>query len=353
MEAVLRRGGTCARLRAASSGTRALGALPVAAALVLSGCLGLAPTPAHPSDGADFEPPEREQPPGLAEDPPRPLRLMPGDTVTVQTVSAETDAHEGLLVDELGNLHVPLAGDVEIGGLTLSDAEDRVQTALRRYDTIVEVNLFLTDPGGHRATVLGAVEEPGRVVVPPDTRLADLLASAGGPIMDTDDAESVVLADLHGARLVRDEEVLPVSLPLALVGDPRHNVRIRAGDHLYVPPNRGSRVSVLGEVDEPRVIAHREGVRLTEALAMAGGITIDGDRADVRVIRGEFRDPTVYTTSMVDIVNGRAHDVVLAPGDIVFVTEHWVASVGEVLDRLAPILSAGTAFGVTYFLTTQ
>ncbi len=266
-------------------------------------------------------------------------------------MSLETTDYPGLLVDDLGNLHVPLAGDVSVGGRTLTDAEDRVEQALRRFDNVVEVNLFITEAGGHRATVLGAVATAGRVVIAPGTRLADLLAAAGGPLVDVEDGESVVLADLDAARLVRADVTMPVSLPLALEGDPHHNIRVQAGDQLYVPPNRGTRISVLGNVDEPRVIAWREGVRLSEALAMAGGVTIDGDRGDIRVIRGPLRAPVVYRTSLKDLYRGHGRDVALAPGDIVFVTTHWFASLGEVINRLAPLISAGTAVGISYGVT--
>jgi hypothetical protein len=36
-------------------------------------------------------------------------------------------------------------------------------------------------------------------------------------------------------------------------------------------------------------------------------------------------------------------DIELAPGDVVFVTEHWVASAGEVVERVAPLLTLMTA----------
>lgn len=323
---------------------------PVACS-TLAGCLGLPPTPAHPTDDESFTAPESAVPAGLEQDEAQPLRVLPGDVLTLHAVSMETTAYPGLVVDEMGMLHLPLAGDVQVGGLTLGEAEQRAQEALRRFDTVVVANLFISDPAGHRATVVGAVVTPGRVQVPPGTRLADLLALAGGPVTEVSNGEQAILADLDAARLVRNQEVLPVSLRLALAADPRHNVRIRPGDHLYIPQARGQRVSVLGEVHEPAVVPYREGVRLLEALAMAGGVTINGDRADIRVIRGSFREPMVYTTSMVDIVNGRAHDVVLAPGDIVFVTEHWIASVGEVLDRLGPVLTTGTTVGLAILVT--
>src|SRR5690606_26192841 len=138
-----------------------------------------------------------------------------------------------------------------VGGLTLGEAEERVQEALRRFDTVVVVHLVVTEAAGHRATILGAVVTPGRINLQAGTRLADLLAAAGGPLMDTDGGESVVLANREGARLVREGDALPVGLPRAARGDPRHNVRVRPGDILYVPPTMGTRISVLGEVAEP------------------------------------------------------------------------------------------------------
>lgn len=323
-----------------------------AGALTLSvGCSGLPPTPPAPQDDQAFSDPVSIELEGVKHDPAAPLVLMPGDVVMLHAVSAETTEYKGLIVDDRGYLHIPLAGDVQVGGLTLTQAEAKVQEALRKYDTVVRAVLFLEDAQGHRASVLGAVGAPGRVVVTPGTRLADLLAAAGGVLKEARDGDAAVLGDLSGARLVRQGRVLPVSLERALMADPRHNIRVRSGDHLYVPPLRGRRISVLGEVREPKALPYYSGLRLTQALAVAGGITIDGDRADVRVIRGSFRQPKVYTTSMVQIVNGESHDVVLAPGDVVFVTEHWIASVGEVLDRLSPLMSLGVTVGLGFAVT--
>jgi polysaccharide export outer membrane protein len=200
------------------------------AATVLA-CGAVHPAPAQPGDDPEFSAPEEVELAGLDEDPPQPLRLLPGDVVTLQTVSVETSDFEGLTIDEQGNIHVPLAGDVEVGGLTLTEAEGRVEEALQRYDRVVRVNLFITDPAGHRATVVGAVTQPGVIAVVPGMRLADLIASAGGPVVLAEEAggQRTLAADLHGARLHRDGRVVEVSLPLALQGNPRHNIGISDG----------------------------------------------------------------------------------------------------------------------------
>ena len=281
---------------------------------------------------------------GVEDDPPEPLRLMPGDVVQLTTVSAQTTPYPGLLVDATGSLHVPLAGDIQVGGKTLSEAERAIEVGLRRYDRYARANLIITQADGHTASVLGAVTNPGRVPVPPGMRLADLLAVAGGPVTNQNTQILQTLGNLDLARLVREGETVPVSVLLAMKGDPKHNIRVRSGDQLYIPPDTEALIMVLGQVGAPQPVAYRQGMRLTEALARAGGVNDRGDRNDVRIVRGPLRAPRMYTASVRDLVNGKATDVVLAPGDIIYVTRAWYASTGDVLNALAPLISlANTA----------
>lgn len=317
------------------------------------GCVSLPQAPVYPDGMSEqsFEEVPGEELTGLEEDPAQPLRLYPGDVVKVTTIGQETKEITDLVIDETGDVHLPLGGDVTIGGATLSEAEERLEDVLQAYIKFVRVNVTLTDPAGHRASVLGAVAEPGEVKVRPGMRLSDLLAAAEGPLMEVGDEgetqNAQVFADLKAARLHRDGEPLPVSIPRALEGDPRHDVRIRPGDHLYVPPKILDRVVVLGAVNGASAFNYRRGMLLTEALALAGGSTIEADRADIRIVRGGLSDPKVYTADLHDIVDGETHNVALQSGDIVFVTDHWIADFGEVLDRLGPLITAGLTIGLT------
>ncbi|MGB8332122.1 MAG: SLBB domain-containing protein, partial [Polyangiales bacterium] len=153
--------------------------------------------------------------------------------------------------------------------------------------------------------------------------------------------------DMDLARLVRNGKTLPVNLPLAVQGDPKHNIRVHAGDQLYVPPVTGRLIMVLGEVNRQQPIAYRAGIRLTEALAHAGGIVMSrADRHDIRVIRGPLTEPRVYTTNLKSLTSGEATDVELAPGDIVFVTKSWYASTADVLDSLSTVIALVNSFAI-------
>jgi polysaccharide export outer membrane protein len=316
--------------------------LTVALATACAPSLPAAPTVAGTERGFESG---RVHPPGLEHDPPRPFVLLPGDRLALRVLSVRPLEVAGVTVDPTGAIHVPMAGAVPVGGVSLEEAEQRVTEALRPYDRFGRVMLSIEEATGHRVSVVGAVNQPGSYPLQGETRLADLVAIAGGSSAVAADDEQVGLADLRGARLIRGGEALPVSLTRALEGDPLHNVRVDATDLLYVPPARSERISVLGEVGQPRSLRYREGMRLSEALARAGGTTTDADDADVRIVRGPLSEPRVYRAKLDELVAGQGTDVQLEPGDIVYVTQEWLATLGEVVGRLTPLLAAGAMVG--------
>ena len=148
-----------------------------------------------------------------------------------------------------------------------------------------------------------------------------------------------------------------MSVPDAIRGDPKHNIRIRAGDQLFIPSVTSQMITVLGDANQATPLAYRKGMRLTEALALAGGFdTIRGDRKDIRIIRGPLREPRVYTANLKDLTSGKATDVVLAPGDIVYVTKNWYTSAADVLNAMAPIIALSQSvatFALAYSIGVQ
>lgn len=314
----------------------------LAMAAFASACASLPAAPRQPQDDPAFTPPVAIRLPGIADDSPFPDVLLPGDVCSLRLVTQNVSEVNGLTLDGQGRIHLPLVGDVAVGGLSLVDAEKAIEEAVRRIDRFARAAITITDSAGHQAAVVGAVDRSGVVPLRASTRLADLVALAGGPKQFTMvDGTVMSSADLDGARLVREGKALPVSVRQALQGDPHHNVRVHPGDLLYVPPARAERVSVMGYVNSPKSMPFRDGIRLTEALAIAGGPNEKGDNGDVRIVRGPLSAPRVYRASIRALIDGKGHDVVLVPGDVVFVTEHWFASVGDVIARLAPLIAAG------------
>src|SRR5688572_27219314 len=185
---------------------------------VLAGCGNFKPPPTYPVDDPNYAPGGVARD-GLVSDPPVALVILPGDTVSVRTLSSESFNYDGLVVDGEGKIHVPLAGPVQVGGLAPAQAERKIEGVLQKFDRFVRVNVIITGWGGHIATVIGAVNKEGQQQLTPGMRLAELVAAAGGPLKTSSEGgELSYAADLESARLVRNGSPLPVSIRLALAG---------------------------------------------------------------------------------------------------------------------------------------
>jgi polysaccharide export outer membrane protein len=301
--------------------------------------------PTTPTDDAAFTATAPPEPPGLDDDPiVEADRLHAGDVLSIKYVGNKDTEPPNVIVDRAGAIHLPLVGDVTVGDKTPSEAEQLVQEKLRRYDHYSTVSLTVLETKGRIATVSGAVEHPGNVPIVGDARLADVLATVGGPRITATTDRPTVLGDLDATRVVRAGKTLPIDAKLALQGAPRHNVRIHPGDVIYVPPALEGRIVILGHVAKPQTLPYRRGLRLTEVLADSGGLTKEADSEDIRIVRGGYEHPKLFVANAKDILTAVRPDVVLAPGDVVYVTEHWFASIGEVLDRLVPATATALLF---------
>lgn len=90
---------------------------------------------------------------------------------------------------------------------------------------------------------------------------------------------------------------------------------------------RGNReVSVLGQVNKAGSLGYRDGLTIVQAVSEAGGLTDFAAPKRVKLTRrtGNGEETITFEVSLSAIIEGRAEDLVLRPGDIVFVPETWI-----------------------------
>ncbi|MCA9658523.1 MAG: polysaccharide export protein [Myxococcales bacterium] len=82
-------------------------------------------------------------------------------------------------------------------------------------------------------------------------------------------------------------------------------------------------VSVLGQVKEPGSLPYQERLTLVQAVSLAGGLTEFAAPKRVRITRrtGQGDATETFEVSLSAIIDGKADDLSLRPGDIVFVPE--------------------------------
>jgi protein involved in polysaccharide export with SLBB domain len=78
-------------------------------------------------------------------------------------------------------------------------------------------------------------------------------------------------------------------------------------------------VSVLGEVAKPGTFPYVEKLTLVQAISDAGGLTELAQARRVKLTRKSPHGVGTYEVSVKAITDGRAEDILLQPGDIIFV----------------------------------
>ncbi len=112
-------------------------------------------------------------------------RIQPGDQLQITVLEDET-LNRDLLVTPDGQISVPLAGTIRVGGQTI-DAVERTIADRLTSNFAVRPNVFVAltaideESSLYDIFVLGQVNTPGTVQVKAGTTLLQALALAGGP----------------------------------------------------------------------------------------------------------------------------------------------------------------------------
>jgi len=266
-------------------------------------------------------------------------RVGPGDVLSVtvpgllERGNGEGRGNEtlgGFRVYTSGKVLLPLVGGVEVAGLTVEQIQIKLVEVFTDYIKQPVVSVEIVEFKSQPLYLLGKFNKPGLVYLDRPTSLLHGLALGSG-LADQ--------ANLRGARVVRNDKVLPVDIyQLLYNNDLRQNIQLRQGDAIYVPGNEAQQVFVLGTVNKPGAVPMVNGrLNLVQALAAAG---LDGkpyDEQHVRLIR--TISPTRGQLMIVDlgkVMNGQSLPMPLSDGDIIFVPKTGLGGWNEIISELLP-----------------
>ena len=168
--------------------------------------------------------------PVIAQENPDIYHLRQGDTLLV-SVWREDALQKQVIVLPDGSITLPLAGRVEVGGLSTPKVELLIAAKLKQYLPEPVVTVVIVGIDGNRAYVMGKVNKPGSLVISGPTTVLQAISIAGG--FDK-------FADEGGIKVIRakpdGQEILPVRYKDIISGkDMSTNIQLRAGDTIVVP----------------------------------------------------------------------------------------------------------------------
>jgi len=234
--------------------------------------------------------------------------LGPGDAVSME-VYGQPDMTTTVSVADDGTISIPLAGRVQVAGLSSVDAGRRVEKALRDGQFLVDphVTLTIVKARSQLVSVLGEVHLPGRYPIDSNTSVFDLLAQAGGVTEVGADVVFILRTDASGAV-----NRFPINLKGLANGASAISMQpVQSGDSLYVP--RAQQFYIYGEVNKPDMYRLEPGMTVIQAVARAGGVTARGSERRVEVKRAGKDGNYVIT-------HAKSSDLV-QPDDVINVKE--------------------------------
>lgn len=166
-------------------------------------------------------------------------RLSLGDRIRV-AVFQEDDLSAIPRVNAQGLITLPLIGDVRVTGLTISEAQTRIEQALKdgRYLRAPQVHITVEEYAAREVSILGHVRNPGKYALPVESTLTvvELVTRAGG---FTDIGKGT---EVRVTRIGPDgrETNFTVDVESVIRGRGRSRVEdnsilLEAGDIVYVP----------------------------------------------------------------------------------------------------------------------
>ena len=203
-----------------------------------------------------------------------------GDMVRVTVFRNPELTTEGR-VSERGTILFPMIGEVNIAGLTPSQAGARIADKLRsgKYVVNPEVTVSMMQVNSRQVSVLGNVVKPGRYPLDSTTaHLTDVIALAGG-VGPTGSDEVTIITNRGG----KQEKVNVDMAEMFRRGDLTHNITLEPGDTIYV--HKAPMVYVYGEVQKGGAYRVEPNMTVMQAIAMGGGITPRGTERGIKISR--------------------------------------------------------------------
>jgi polysaccharide export outer membrane protein len=268
-------------------------------------------------------------------------RVGPGDVLAItipgqrQRVDEETGARQGYRIYSSGKVLLPIVGGVPISGLTVDEVQLKLNDVFRTYIKEPVVSVEVLEYKSQAIYLMGSFNTPGVQYLDRPVTLIQGVALGGG-LSPT--------ANLRGARVVRENRVLPVDIyELMYNNDLRHNVPLRPNDTLFIPGDDQGSVFVLGAVKNEGQIPMQNGrLTLLQALSTAGlGSSYNFDAENVRIIRSfSATRGELLVVDLNQIKAGRTLPLPLMAGDIIYVPNSAVANWNDAISQMLPSLQA-------------
>ena len=213
-------------------------------------------------------------------------QLGPDDELNID-IYGYSEANYKLRVSPEGTINIPYVGVVQVSGLSMDQASQRIRAKLSTiYSNIssgnTKVAISLGNIRSIKVTLLGEVTRPGTYTLPSLATVFNALYSSGGP---TENGSFRTIEVIRNNRVIASLDIYD----FLLKGFQRNNVRLQDQDVIRIPTYK-KRVQFSGEVKRPYIFEALDKDKLQDIIDFAGGFTTEAYSARIKVIQNTAKE---------------------------------------------------------------
>ncbi|MDP2106376.1 MAG: SLBB domain-containing protein [Desulfobulbaceae bacterium] len=217
------------------------------------------------------------------------------------------DMETKVRVNGEGVIQMPLLGQVQIGGLTISEIANKLTSLLADgYIVNPQVNVFVEEYGSKKGVILGMVKNPGAYDLSGPTTLLELISKAGG-LTEIAGNSAIIKRD----SVAGDAKNITVDLKALMEGDEQYQkLFIENKDTIYI--SKAGMCYVTGEVVKPDAYKVESNATVLQAITLASGFTGKAAKDKVQIVRIVNGEKTVMKNVDLNTLVQK-DDVVIVP----------------------------------------
>ena len=202
--------------------------------------------------------------------------IGPGDEIMVRAWG-QIDVDVRTTVDRNGRIYIPKVGAINVAATRYQDLDSRVRSSVARVFKNFDLVVTLGELRSIQIFVVGQVRRPGSFTVSSLSTLVNALFASGGP---------TTKGSLRRVQLKRGSKVVTEFdfYELLVNGDKSRDAALLPGDVIFVPAI-GPLAAVSGSVNSPAIFELKQGQKLEDLLAMAGGLSTNASGQKVTLER--------------------------------------------------------------------
>jgi polysaccharide export outer membrane protein len=272
-----------------------------------------------------------------------PLLIGSGDLIDV-TIFDAPELSGRFRADQNGDVQMPLLPNIHLAGLTAEQAAKVIQDSYTQAQILIpeaaRSTVFIEEYANQGIAVSGEVKNPGIYPAFGVRMLNDVITAAGGT---TPTAASKVLI----TRRNDPQHSIPADYNPEARSSGVLQVQLYPGDTVVVL--RAGIIYVLGDVNKAGgfVLDGHSTLTVEKAMALAGGSARAAAMNRVQIVRTRGDRKEMITVPVDRILEGKAPDMTLQDGDILYVP----TSTGKLVTQQAIVSALGVGTSIAIYKT--